>query len=315
MTEIATLTMNPAMDVSTSTDRIEPLRKLRCTEERRDPGGGGINVARVARRLGAHVRAIYPAGGFAGGRLQALVGREGVASIPVPVAGETREDFTVLDVARDEQYRFVLPGPHLTYLEWRACLDAVAELDPKPAYFCASGSLPPGPPEDFWARAAQIVSGWGGRFVLDASGAGLARALEAGVYLVKPNLRELSELTGRSLETAEARVGACRDLIGRGAASVVALSLGEEGAMCVSADLALTAAALPVHAVSTVGAGDCFLGAMVWALAEDKPVEDAFRWAMAGGSAAVLAEGTALCRAEDVRRLYADVVVEPILQA
>src|SRR5579859_3925003 len=109
MLRIATITLNPAIDVSTSTPRVAPERKLRCSAGRRDPGGGGINVARVVRRLGGEATAVYPAGGFVGRLLQSLVDAEGVTSVAIPVQGETREDFTVYDEAADTQYRFVLP--------------------------------------------------------------------------------------------------------------------------------------------------------------------------------------------------------------
>ena len=315
MTLIATLTLNPAIDVSTSTDRVEPSRKLRCAPGRRDPGGGGINVARVARRLGAEALAIYPAGGFTGRLLQQLVEQEEVRSVVVPAAGETREDFTVLEAASGEQYRFVLPGPHLHGVEWMACLRALADLRVKPDFVCASGSLPPGAPDDFYARVAEIVCTWGVRMALDCSGAPLKAALDERLFLIKPNLRELSELTGLPLEDDGARIRACRELIAARRIEAVALTLGAEGAMLVTRDGAWRAAGLPIEPVSTVGAGDSFLGAMVWALASNLTLAEAFPHAVAAGSAALLADGTELCRAEDVRRLLPRVRVAELSPA
>ncbi len=317
MPRIVTLTMNPAIDVSTSTGRVEPLRKLRCGASRRDAGGGGINVARVARRMGAEVIAVYPVGGFVGQLLEHLVANEGVQSVAIPVLEETREDFTVLDEMTQQQYRFVLPGPHLQGPEWMRCLKTFASLDVRPQVVCASGSLPPGAPDDFYARIAEIVRSWDAKFVLDTSGAPLRRALDKHVHLVKASLREMRELTGMALEDQPSMVEACRDLIASGRAEVIALTLGADGALLVTADRAWRAAAMPVRAVSTVGAGDSFLGAMVWALASGMTLEDAFRYGVAGGSAAILAAGTELGLAEDVRRLFKDVSIEevPLAQA
>jgi len=309
---IVTLTLNPAIDVSTATDRVTPVNKLRCDAGQRDPGGGGINVARVITRLGARSTAIYPAGGIVGQLLKRLVDAEGIVSLAVPVAGETREDFTVLDRSSGEQYRFVLPGPRLADGEWEACLRALASLEIKPVYVCASGSLPPGVPDDAFGRVARTVQGWGGKLVLDTSGAALEHALEGGVYLVKPNLRELRELTGQVLEGRGALIAACRSLIDRGACEVAALTRGAEGALLVTAEHAWAAAALPIRPVSTVGAGDSFLGAMIWGLTVGKSLDESFRYAVAGGSAALLAPGTGLCRAEDVHRLVREVVVEAL---
>jgi len=312
MTLILTLTPNPAIDVSTSVERVEPVRKLRCSAGSRDPGGGGINVARVVHRLGAMATAIYPSGGFAGQELEQLVRREGVESIVVPVGGKTREDFTVLDETTREEYRFVLPGPHLSDREWMACLKALAGIEHKPDFICASGSLPPGAPTDFYARVAEIAEIHGARFVLDTSGPALKAALRERIHLIKPNLAELRELVGGALDEERELIEACRGLIAAGRTEMVALTLSADGALLVTAGEAWRAHPLAVSPVSTVGAGDSFLGAMVWALASKLSVEEAFRYGAAAGAAALLVHGTELCHAADVRRLLTDVVVEPL---
>lgn len=315
MTLVVTLTLNPAIDVSTSTERVEPTRKLRCAPGRRDPGGGGINVARVVRRLGAEALAIYPAGGITGRLLQQLVEREEVRSLVIPASGETREDFTVLEAASGEQYRFVMPGPHLHGVEWMACLKALADLAVKPEIVCVSGTLPPGVPDDFYARVAEIVASWGVRLALDCAGAPLRAAIEERIFLIKPNLRELAELTGQSLEDDASRVRACRELIASRRIEAVALTLGADGAMLVTRDEVLRAPGLPIEPITTVGAGDSFLGGLVWALASRLTLAEAFPYAVAAGSAALMADGTELCRAEDVRRLLPRVVVDALTPA
>ena len=313
MALILTLTPNPAIDVSTSVSRVEPVRKLRCGVPSRDPGGGGLNVARVASRLGATVVAIYPSGGFTGQELETLVRREGVESLVVPVSGETREDFTVLDETTHEEFRFVLPGPHLKDSEWMACLKALSRFERRPDLICASGSLPPGAPEDFYARVAEIAEMRGVRFVLDTSGPALKAALRERIHLIKPNLVELRDLVGGAVDNEKARIDACRTLISEGRTEMVALTLGADGALLVTASEAWRAQPLPIRPLSTVGAGDSFLGAMVWALAGGQGLEAAFRHAAAAGAAALLAHGTELSRAADVRRLLQEVKVEPVV--
>lgn len=312
MAGIVTLTMNPAIDVSAGVDAVEPSRKLRCDVARRDPGGGGINVARVIRRLGGDATAIFPIGGHVGRMLEELVAKEGVGSFAIAIAGDTREDFTVTDRTSGKEYRFVLPGPPMRPKEWRACLEAVKGLESEPAFLCASGSLPPGAPETFYAELADVAAQAGSKFVLDTSGPALARALDRGAFLIKPNLAELRALTGAPLEDRLAMTSACRALVERGTASIVALTLGHRGALLVSANEAAFAPPLPVAAVSTVGAGDSFLGAMVWSLASGASLLEAFRWGVAAGSAALTAHGTELCREEDVRRLFGSVEVQAV---
>jgi 6-phosphofructokinase 2 len=312
MTRIVTLTMNPAVDVSTSVERVLPTAKLRCGPGRRDPGGGGVNVARVARELGAEALAIYPAGGLVGDALQQLVRAEGVMSRVVPIAGETREDFNVVETASGAQFRFILPGPRLHGREWLACLQALADAAADGDLICASGSLPPGAPDDFYARVAQLAAGRRIRLALDTSGAALKAALRERVFLLKPNLAELEALTGSPLPDEPAQLAACRDLIRRGSAEYVALTLGAQGAMLVSSHEAWRADAVHVRTATSVGAGDAFLAGLIWALAGGKPPEEALRWAVAAGSAALAAPGTELCRADDVRRLHADATARAI---
>ena len=307
---ILTVTLNPSIDVSAATQTVTNEHKLRCTDVRRDAGGGAINVARVLKRLGTDCQALYPAGGVLGQMLRRLLEEDGISSIALDIAEETRESFTVLERASGREFRFVLSGPQLAQAEWQACLDRVAAMAEPPAYVVASGSLPPGAPEDFYARLARIARERGSRMVLDASGPSLAAALEEGVYLVKPNLRELRELTGESLEDEHAWDRAAGDLVIAGKAEVVALSLGHRGALLAAQGIRLRAPAIPVKIASTVGAGDSFLAAMVWRIASGGDLQEAFRYGVAGGTAALLAPGTSLAHKDDIERLASGVELQ-----
>lgn len=310
MTAILTVTMNPSIDISASTDKVVPVRKLRCANVRRDPGGGGINVARVVKRLGGDCRALYPAGGAPGRLLHGLLDQEDIQRLPIDAAADTRESLTVLDDASGEQYRFVLPGAPLREQEWQACLDRVAALTDPPEYIVASGSLPPAVPEDFYARLARVAASIGARIVLDTSGPALAAALEVGVYLVKPNLRELRDLTGLPLDGEAEWAHAAAKIVGSGKADIVALTVGEQGALLVSLEKQLRAPAVPVAISSAVGAGDSFLAGLVWHLAAGAALEEAFRYGVAAGTAALLTAGTELARKDDIDRLYRQVALK-----
>jgi len=312
MHAICTLTMNPALDVSTFVDRIVPAIKLRCAAGRQDPGGGGINVARVASRLGHNVTAVYPIGGATGNRLSQLVDAEGIRSATIQLKGETRQSFTVLEKETGNEYRFVLPGPRLGKREVRRILEALQSIAVQPRFMVMSGSLPSGVPEEVYGQAARISKAQGARVVLDTSGPPLRAALSNGVYLVKPNLRELRELTSAPLVDLRTQVSACRELVEKRQAEIVALTLGEQGAVLVTRDRGLRAQPVSIRPASSVGAGDSFLGAMVWALANELSLEDSFRYAMAAGSAALLTPGTELCKKKDVQRLYREVRLAPL---
>lgn len=312
MTSVLTLTMNPAVDLSTSVPKVQPYHKLRCTPAEQHAGGGGVNVARALTRLGTPCRAVMPAGGVTGAQLQQMLATEGVACTILPIAGDTRESFTVHEADTGEEFRFVLPGPTLSEGEWRGCLDWLTQHTPRSSCVVASGSLPPGVPPDFLARLAHVARAKEAQLVVDASGAALHAALQAGVHLIKPSLSELQALTGSPLTEEQDRLHAAQDLIARGQTRIVALTQGQDGALLVSAEGAWRAAAPEVPVRSTVGAGDSFLAGLLWGLQDGQALPDAFASAMAAAAAALLMPGTTLCQPADVLRLRPQVRVQAL---
>lgn len=310
MKPIVTLTLNPAIDSACQADEVGPLHKIRIFEERCDPGGGGINVARVIRELGGEVIAVYLAGGLIGQAFTNMVEAIGLPHRAIRITGDTRISYTVYERSSGLEYRFTPEGPEIHDDEWQACLGELEGLDFD--YLVASGSLPKGLPDDLYAQVARMVSDKGARFVLDTSGEALKRALECGVYLVKPNLRELESVVGRSLREPAEQEEAARQLIARGRAEIVTVSLGADGALLATGGGCRRLQAPKVKPRSAVGAGDSFVGAMTLGLAQGRTPEDALALAVATGTAAVLTMGTELCRREDVERIYRQIKAEQI---
>src|SRR6478736_3466185 len=209
MDSIVTLTMNPALDITTDADVVRPTDKVRCTSVRYDPGGGGVNVALVAHNLGASVTAVFPAGGATGDVYGDLLTARGVPFHRVKIARSTRESFTIDEISTGLQYRFVLPGPSLTFAELQQCLVELRRLATSAKFVVASGSLPPGAPANFYQQVALVCRDLGARLILDTSGGGL-RHLTSGVFLLKASVRELRECGGREQRLAAVQVGAFR---------------------------------------------------------------------------------------------------------
>lgn len=304
--QILTLTVNPALDVSTSTEQVVSVHKLRCGSSRVDPGGGGVNVSRVIQRLGGRTLAMYTAGGPVGEAYRRLIEAERIPSLVVPIQGSTRQNFTVDETSTGKQFRFVLEGPELSETEWSVCLDLVVQAVPVGGYVVASGSLPPGVPEDFYARVVRLTREGGARCIVDTSGPALAAALAEGVFLVKPSRRELGEHFDVSLDSDQSQVEAAAALVANGSAEYVALTLGDAGAVLAGKFGVIRLPVPSVRVLSTVGAGDSFLGAFVLRLAQDHRVEVAFRSAVAAGSATAMMPATELCHRGDVERLEAE---------
>jgi 6-phosphofructokinase 2 len=304
MKSIVTITLNPAIDKSTSADHIVPEHKIRCARPKFEAGGGGINVSRAIKKLDGESLAIFPAGGPPGALLQDILKKEGVQYQTIPVTQWTRENFIVVDTSTNSQFRFGMPGHELTEAEAESCLNALRNITPKPDYIVASGSLPPGLPPDFFARIARVVKAMGSRFILDTSGEPLALAANEGVYLLKPNLGELSKLAGvESIETEGVHTYA-RQIIDKGNCEVVAVSLGPGGAMLVTKDLADHVPAPTVRKRSTVGAGDSMVAGMVLSLGLGRSLREMIRYGVACGTAATMNSGTELCKKKDVEYLY-----------
>lgn len=304
MSSIVTLTMNPCIDKSSAVSNVVPERKMRCGEPRYEPGGGGINVSRAIYKLGGTSTALYLAGGQLGNMLQHLLDEEGITHKPISIDGLTRENLIVYEDSSEQQFRFGMPGPPIEDEEWKRCIDVLSSLDPRPDYMVASGSLPRGVPQDFYRRVAEVAKNAGTRFILDSSGEPFRLALEDGVFLIKPNLRELRDLSKKELEDESHQVALAQELVRNGRCRVVVISLGAAGALMVSEEGCERFRAPTVSIKSKVGAGDSMVAGITLSLDRGEPLAEAIRFGVASGAAAVMTPGTELCRREDAERLY-----------
>lgn len=300
MPDILTLTMNPAVDVTFRIDHVSPGRKLRCARPRYEPGGGGVNVSRTIRELGGSSMAVWTCGGMTGDLYRDLLDEAGLDHEPIAVDAWTRQNVIVTEESTNEQYRFCLPGPELTGDEVDRCLERLSQVK-RPRFAVFSGSLPPGAPSDFYARAARAL-GPDSRVLVDAADEALAEAVRGGVYAIKPNVRELGQVVGRDLDDDDV-VESGRRLVAESELEVVLISFGSDGAVLVTRAGTHELPAPDVSPRSRVGAGDSMVGAFVCRLnAGDEPLSAA-RYGVAAGAATAITPGTELCRRRDVERL------------
>jgi 6-phosphofructokinase 2 len=299
---IVTLTMNPALDITTSAEQVGHTDKIRCQGVRYDPGGGGINVARIARILGAPVLAVFPAGGPTGDALTDLLIDSGVPFHRVKIAGNTRESFTVNEQSTGQQYRFVLEGPRLTFAEQARCLDELRMVASTSQFVVASGSLPPGVPTDYYQRVADVCQNLATLLIVDTSGRGLQH-ISSGVFLLKASVRELRECSGAELATERDQVAAAQELIQRGVAQVIVVSLGAGGALLVTSSVRQRFSAIRMRSGSGVGAGDAMVAAITVGLIRGWSLTESVRYGIAAGAAMLMTPGTAVCNRDDLERL------------
>jgi len=301
---ILTITLNPTVDKSTTVDTIKPEKKLRCTTPKFEPGGGGINVSRGLARLGITSTALFISGGRTGELLEQLLEEERITIHPVKVAAETRENFIVVDTSHNEQYRFGMPGEDISPAEVEQLTQILTNLSPVPEIVIISGSLPPGIDAAFMRTLVKGLKAKGAKVIADTSGEALTEVLKEGVYLLKPNLGELSALTGREELDNESADEAAKQLIDEGKAEIVVVSLGPQGAYLVSKEESIHVPAPSVKKLSTVGAGDSMVAGMVAILSNGGSLLEMARMGVACGSAATMSTGTGLFTKENAERLY-----------
>lgn len=313
MTTILTVTFNPALDVCADVPVVEADHKLHCGRAEHTPGGGGINVARAIHRLGGTATALFPFGGSSGELLCELLRAEGVPVAAVPIAGTTREDFSVRETTTGHEYRFVLPGPPLGPSELDACVNELVSRAHQGSFVVVSGSIPPGVEPDAVEELVRRLRAAGSAVVVDTSGPALAAFARAGVLVLKPSLNELSGHAGRKLVALDEIVEAGEDLRRSGPNHAVVVSLGADGALLLPGGPAPCAVTTPpVPVVSAVGAGDSLVAGLVVGLARGEGLVDATRRGVAAGSAATVSPGHHLCHPADVDRLLTEVRAIPL---
>lgn len=303
MPTVVTLTPSPSVDVFTETEEIAPERKMRCSAEVREPGGGGLNVARAMRTLGEDALAVVVVGGPPGEALRAMLTRCHIAHFAVESSAWTRQNLSVRERKTGHLYRFVMPAPPIDLATCETAIDEVTGTVEAPSAVVCSGALPPNAPEDLYARIGAQVKPRGALFVADTSGASLKAVARLGADLLKPNRRELGELTDMPVESEEEIRAAAHRALELGPTRAVLVSLAHAGALLVSRDEEIRVMAPRVEVRSAVGAGDSMVAAATFALVRRQPIAEVARAAVAAGTAAVMTSGTELFRAEDYRSM------------
>lgn len=301
------LSLNPALDIASVADKVQSTHKIRVSEQCEYPGGGAINVARVVDALNGDVSLTYLAGGAYGQVMQNAVNGLNLSNHCICTDTDTRISYTVLEKSTGREFRFVSGGAAIAevYLQ-----SAIAHVE---SVLCGtlvlSGSLPINAPVDTYAQIALSAASKGVKVVLDCSGEALKYALEsASIYLVKPSFSELEQLAGKKLDESSG-IQFAQSLVQQKRASIVAVSMGQHGAFVCTESMTLRSPAVRVKVRSAVGAGDSFVAGMTKQLASGKSLEEAFRYGIAAGAAAVMTTGTNLCEADNIHRLLANVVV------
>jgi 6-phosphofructokinase 2 len=291
------------LDKSVTVHELISEKKLKCSQPIYEPGGGGINVARAIKKLGGDPTAIFLAGGFVGDKISQLLGDDGIAVQRINIIGDSRENLIVADLATSRQYLFDMPGPTIQSNEWRACLNTIT-LSQGVQYIVVSGSIPPGLPDDIFKRLAFIAAKRKAKLIVDTSGRALQQAVKAGVYMIKPNMKELASLVGADSLVPSTAIAAAKKVIAKSKCEAIVVSMGANGAFLVTDHAVVEIPQPSVIVKSTVGAGDSLVAGIVYGLSQNYSLPDAARFGVACGSAATMNPGTELCKRTDAEKIY-----------
>lgn len=308
--KIITLTLNPCIDRTIWVDKLIAAEKLKAKQPEDEPGGGGINVSRAIKYLSEDSKAIFFNGGFNGSYFKELVKNEGVFFEEVVVKGDTRMNLMIIDESSSLEYRIGMEGSNISQDEIEHLYKILSQQN-NYDFLVVSGSFPKGMPDNFFEKIVAITTTHNARIIVDTSGKALKNAIHEKVFLLKPNLSELSNLCGIT-ETAsiDEIIQATQTLLNTSQCTAIVVSLGSNGAVIVTQQEFHHILPPKAKVKSTVGAGDCMVAGMTIALSKNKPWKEILQYGIACGAAATLNSGKSLCKQEDVERLFKELMNE-----
>ncbi|MCY7291568.1 MAG: 1-phosphofructokinase family hexose kinase [Ferruginibacter sp.] len=301
---IVTLTLNPAVDKSVKVDGLLPENKLICHSIQHQPGGGGINISRVLKRLNVNSTCVFTMGGDNGEFLNQELINSNIKTMPVKIQSWTRENLSVVDTLTNLQYRFGMPGSKLTENEKTIIIKTVSKQLLVGDMLVISGSLVEDISTNFYAEIIRSLATKKIKIILDTSGRALTEALKENVFLIKPNQRELAQLAGKEFLDSHKQEEFATSLVQAGRVNYVIVSLGSKGALIVSKDGVNYQTPPSVEVKSTIGAGDSMLAGIIYGLLKNESPQNILKWGIACGTAATMQEGTDLAQHDNINVVF-----------
>jgi 6-phosphofructokinase 2 len=302
---IYTITLNPALDRTLWIENIKNDDSNRIEREERFAGGKGIDVSRVLTTLGISNKALGFVGGFDGEELEGRLVNEGISCDFTRISGETRTNIVVNDIKTGNQTIFSAPGPEISPYELMQMIHKVEKIE-NPEIVIISGSLPPGIHPEIYCKIIEIIKSKGARVVLDTDGDALKMSIQGNPDIIKPNVHELSRLSGIDLKGMGDIINTARNTCKQGI-GIILVSMGAKGILLISGKEQFVAAPPAVDVVNTIGAGDSAVAGFVYGIVSGKRLDESLVYAVAAGTATTLRPGSALCTKDDFLKLVPQV--------
>ena len=306
---IYTLTPNPAVDRELTVPAMEFDSVLRASESRVDFGGKGFNVSRLLKGMETSSTAVGFLAGNAGELLQNGLKSLGIGTDFVWVTGETRTNVSIVTQSHDHYIKVNEKGPLVDAAKQQELLDKVGTLTKPGDWWVLAGSMPPGAPDDFYARVVNVLNKQEANAILDTTGEALRLGCSERPYLIKPNAEEVHALTGMPINSTTEIALAAVELRKMGARNVV-ISMGKAGALLQTAEETWLTHSPQIKEKNPIGAGDSMVGGLVWALSQGISLKEALGWGVASGAATASLSGTEVGSRPLIEELFKQVHFE-----
>lgn len=304
-TMIYTCTLNPSVDYILHVNDFQLGDLNRVSFEAHYPGGKGINVSRVLKRVGVESQVLGFIGGFTGSYIEGFLREEGISTNFIRVNGDTRINIKLKTKSETEING---QGPEIKDSQFRQLFKQVESLQDGDILVLA-GSIPGSLPGNLYQSLSKLAKKQGAKVVVDMSGKALLDVVKQEPFFIKPNHHELGEMFDVIIETPEEAIPYGQKLLEFGAKHVV-ISMAEKGALLVTKDAVYQASVSKGTVKNSVGAGDSLVAGFLGAYVQDGDIVQAFRTGVASGSATAFS--LELCTWEDVQSLVPKVEIKRI---
>lgn len=306
---IYTITLDPVLERTLDVEEFIYDDVNHVIGEGRKAGGKGIDVSRVIKELGGYSVALGFIGGYNGREVEGRVISEGIVCDFTPTSGETRTDIVINQKKKTMQTLLSAAMSPINSIEATAFYSRIKDIPPG-SYVVMVGSVPEGLTQAFWAQLITVLREKSVKIVLDADNEALKQGVEAGPFLIKPNMHELSRLVGKNVREIEEIIEQAEPFLDR--VEYIVVSLGARGAIGLSKTERVQAVPPKVNVKSSLGAGDALIGGLVFALNEGADFRDALELGVSCGTASTLNSGYASCSQEDIYEIRKQVSMKNI---
>jgi 6-phosphofructokinase 2 len=306
---IYTITLTPSLDRIIDVEELIYDDVNKIEEEKRRAGGRGIDVSRVIKELGGQSIALGFIGGYDGLELEGRLINEGVICDFTRINNETRTNNIVYQRKKKLQTLLSTCGPEVDPLEIASFFNKIKGI-PSYSYVVISGNIPKGVNENFYAQMIIALKEKGVKVILDTDGEALKRGVDAGPYLIKPNIYEFGRLVENNLSSVEEIINYAKPY--QNIVECIVVSMGVRGLVGINKDGCYLATPPKIKVRSSVGAGDSLVAGIVYSMSEGRTFEDAIVLGVACGTASTLNSGNELCKREDVEIIKKDVIIKKI---